>query len=210
MIAGYLSLYLIIVIVASLVVGLLAARLKLPAPRLVVTLFVVFVVSPLVVGYFYLVYFDSLPEVIVPTVTGVSLDVARERLAAVNLRAREAGQVYEPKYPEGIIIYQRPEAGRNVKVGRIVSLMVNSGESKVPVPNVIGQLLSQAGGVLQAAQLHQGEVRWEKNLGQAEGAILAQEPMPGEQAVLGSKVDLLVATTGEVRTEGNSDEGEKK
>ena len=132
MIAGYLSLYLIVVIVASLIVGLLAARLKLPSPRLVVTLFIILVVSPLVAGYFYLVYFGSLPEVIVPTVTGVSLDVARERLEAVNLRVREAGQVYEPKYPEGIIIYQRPEAGRNVKIGRIVSLMVNSSESKVP------------------------------------------------------------------------------
>ncbi|MBN3033207.1 MAG: PASTA domain-containing protein [Candidatus Saganbacteria bacterium] len=209
MIAAYLSWYLVLVIVASLVVSLLTARLGLPAPRLIVTLFVILILSPLVVGYLYVVYFDSLPEVIVPAVTGVTLEVARERLAAVDLQGREAGQVYEPKYPEGIIISQRPEAGRNVKVGRVVNLMINSGESKVPVPNVIGQLISQAGGILQAAQLRIGDIRWEKNPGQAEGTIIAQEPMPGEQAVFGSRVDLLAATSAEVITEESSEEGKK-
>ena len=206
MVTSYLSLYLGFVIIASLIVSLLVLRLKLPSPRLISALLVLFIVSPLILGYFYLVYFDSLPEVTVPDVAGRPMEVAKERLAAVNLQAREAASVYESKYPEGIIVSQRPEAGRNVKTGRIINLMVNAGQTKVPVPDLLGQPISQAGGILQAAQLQQGDLRWEKNPELAEGVIIAQEPMPGEQAGMGSRVDLLVATTAEVITQETTDE----
>lgn len=208
MVTGYLSLYLGFVIIISLIVGLLVLRLKLPSPRLVITLLIIFIVSPLVIGYLYLIYFDSLPEVTVPDVTGVSYDVAKDRLEADNLTARQAGSIYEAKYPEGFVVSQRPEAGRNVKVGRIINLMINAVSSKVPVPSLLGKPLSQVGAVLQAADLQQGDVRREKNTGQEEGTVIAQEPMPGEEAGTGSKVDLLVSTTLEVKTEGTSDEGE--
>lgn len=206
MVTSYLSLYLGFVIIASLIVSLLVLRLKLPSPRLISALLVLFIASPLILGYFYLVYFDSLPEVTVPDVAGQTMEVAKERLAAVNLQAREAGSVYESKYPEGIIVSQRPEAGRNVKTGRIINLMVNAGQTKVPVPDLLGQPISQAGGILQAAQLQQGDLRWEKHPELAEGVIIAQEPMPGEQAGMGSRVDLLVATTAEVITQETTDE----
>jgi serine/threonine-protein kinase len=195
------------VILASLSVGFLVLRLKLPSPRLIISLLIIFIVSPLIVGYLYLVYFDSLPEVTVPDVTGVSFDVAKERLEADNLRAREAGNIFESKYPEGFVVSQRPEGGRNVKVGRIINLMINSASSKVPVPDLLGKPFSQAGAILQAADLRQGDVRWEMNPGLAEGTIIAQEPLPGEQGVTGSKVDLLVSTTTEINAKV-SGEGE--
>ena len=207
MISGYLSLYLVFVILASLIVGLLVLRLKLPSPRLIITLLIIFIVSPLIVGYLYLVYFDSLPEVTVPNVTGVAFDVAKERLEADSLRAREAGNIFDAKYPEGFVVSQRPEGGRNVKAGRIINLMINSASSKVPVPDLLGKPFSQAGAILQAADLAQGDVRWEKNPGLAEGTIIAQEPLPGEQGVTGSKVDLLVSTTSEINAKV-SGEGE--
>jgi serine/threonine-protein kinase len=201
MITGYLSLYLIFVIVISLIVGLLVLRLKLPSPRLIITILVVFVASPLLIGYLYLVYFNSLPEVIVPNVVGLERPAAEEQLADVDLRAREAGNVYESKYPEGFVVSQRPEAGRRVKAGRVVNLMINSGENKVPVPSLLGKPFSQAGDLLAAAQFRPGDVRWERHPDQPEGAIIAQEPLPGELAPAGSLVDLLVATTVEVVTE---------
>jgi beta-lactam-binding protein with PASTA domain len=208
MISGYLSLYLAFVVVVSLIVGFLVLRLKLPSPRLIVTLLIIFIVSPLIIGYLYLVYFDSLPEVTVPDVTGVAFDVAKERLESENLKAREAGNIFEAKYPEGFVVSQRPEPGRNVKVGRIINLMVNSASSKVPVPDLLGKPFSQAGAILQAADLRQGDVRWEKNPGLAEGTVIAQEPLPGEEAVTGSKVDLLVSSTKEMITQEASGEGE--
>jgi len=200
MISGYLSIYLAFVVVVSLVIAFLVLRLKLPSPRLTITLLIIFILSPLIVGYLYVVYFNSLPEVTVPDVTGVAFETAQERLAADNLVARQAGSIYEAKYPEGFVVSQRPEAGRNVKAGRVINLMINAVSSKVPVPNLLGKELADAGAILQAADLQQGDVRRERNPGQREGTVLAQEPLPGEEAPTGSRVDLLVSTTLEVQS----------
>lgn len=198
MVSGYLSLYLAFVIAVSLVIALLVLRLKLPSPRFVITLLVVFIISPLVIGYLYVAYMNPLPEVTVPDVTGVAYETAEERLAADGLVAVQAGSIFAPKYPEGFVVSQRPEAGRSVKAGRRINLMINAVSSKVPVPNLLGKLLLDAGAILQAADLHQGDVRRERNLNQAEGTVTAQEPLPGEEAPTGSRVDLIVTTTLEV------------
>jgi eukaryotic-like serine/threonine-protein kinase len=202
----YISLYLLFLIAASLAVGLIVLRLKLPSPRLVIALIMLFVVSPLVIGYFYLMYFNSLPELITPDVTGLPFEEAKVRIDAIGLKAREGGQVYEAKQPEGTVVAQRPEAGRQVKLGRVVNLMVSGGKRKVPVPNLVGRPLTQADEVLQAAELQIGELRFEQNLSLPEGTIMAQDPLGGEEAGAGGGVDLLVATSSEVITEETTEE----
>lgn len=208
MIITYLSLYLILVIGAALLVTLVVLKSKLPSLRLIIILICLFVLLPLLIGYFYLAYFDSLPEVVVPDVTGINFDSAKEKLEALELQAREAGSVFEMKYPEGCVASQRPEAGRRVKVGRTVNLMISSGKRKVAVPNLLGRPLSQADTVLSAAGLQLGEVRMENNRDLSEGTVLAQEPLPGEEAETGRMVDLLVSTTMEVMIPGSTPEAE--
>jgi serine/threonine-protein kinase len=196
------------VIAVSLVVSLIVLRLRLPSPRLIVTLIMLFIVSPLIGGYFYLMYFDSIPETVVPDVTGFSLETARQQIEALGLKAREAGRLYEARAPEGTIISQRPEGGRRVKVGRVINLMVSAGKKKVPVPNLTGRPLTQADQVLMASELQLGEIRFERNDSVPDGTILAQEPIAGEEAGMGDRVDLLVSTTAEVITEEISEESE--
>ncbi|MFA5113328.1 MAG: PASTA domain-containing protein [Candidatus Margulisiibacteriota bacterium] len=209
MLTTYLVLYLLFVIAASLAVSLIVLRLKLPSPRLVIGLLTLFIVSPLVIGYFYLMYFNSLPETVTPDVTGLPLVAAQARLEEIGLKARDAGQVYESKQPEGTVVSQRPEPGRHVKVGRVVNLMISGGKRKVPVPNLIGRPLAQSDELLLAAELQLGDIRFERMDGVAEGTILAQEPMAGEETGAGGSVDLLVATSGEVITEETTEETEQ-
>lgn len=171
-----------------------------------IILLLLFIFLFLIGGYFYLAYFNSLPEVVVPDVTGLPLEAAREKLEESDLRARLAGSVYEMKYSEGAVVSQRPEGGRKVKVGRVVNLMVSSGRRKVVVPNLLGRPFSQADAVLSAVELQLGEVRQEKNIAVEEGTILAQEPVPGEEVGMGSSVDLLIATTSEVIVEEITEE----
>jgi len=204
MITSYLTLYLLFIILASLVISLLVLRLGLPSPQLIIILVLLFIVSPLAIGYFYFSYFDSLPEIAVPDVRGMDFESARSKLEESDLNARLAGSIYQTKYREGIIASQRPEAGRRVKVGRMVNLMISSGKRKVPAPNLLGRPVSQAEAVLSAAQLMVGEVKRERNLDAPDGTVLAQEPLPGEEAEVGGTVDLLVSTTGEVRSEDDS------
>jgi beta-lactam-binding protein with PASTA domain len=196
----YLTLYLLLVIAVSLVISLIVLRLKLPSPRLVITLIMLFVASPLIVDYFYLMYFNALPETITPDVIGLPFVEAKARVEAIGLKAREAGQVYESKRPEGAVVAQRPEAGRQVKVGRVINLMVSGGKRKVPVPNLVGRPLTQADEILLAAELQLGELRFEQNTSLPEGTIIAQEPLPSEEVGVGSEVDLLIATSYEVAT----------
>lgn len=194
MITTFLSLYLVFIILVSLAVAALVYRLKLPSSRLLVTGLVIFIVSPLLAGFFYLSYFGSLPEVIVSDVTGYPLEAARQKLEESGLRVREAGTIYEMKYPPGYIVSQRPEGGRTVKAGRLINLMISSGESKVIMPNLLGRNLAEAPAILSAAQFNLGDVRFEKNDSVPPGTILAQEPLPGEQAPAGSRVDMITAT----------------
>jgi len=204
----YLSFYLVFVVLVSLVVSLLVLWLKLPSPRLIIALLIFFILSPLIFGYFYLMYFNSLPEATVPDVVGLTLAEAKEKLEAAELQARLAGTVYELKYTEGAVVSQRPEAGRRVKAGRVVNLMVSSGKRKVTVPNLMGRTLIQADAILGAAELRVGEVKFDHNPSVEEGTILAQEPLSGEETEMGGTVDLLVATTLEVITEENTGEVE--
>ncbi|MCU0641026.1 MAG: PASTA domain-containing protein [Candidatus Margulisbacteria bacterium] len=198
---SYITLYLLFVIAVSLLIGLIVLRLKLPSPRLIITLIVLFILSPLIGGYFYLVYFDSLPATVTPDVSGLPFAEAKARLEAIGLKAREAGQVYESRRAEGAVVSQRPEAGRQVKIGRVVNLMLSGGKRKVTVPNLVGRPLTQADEVLMAAELRQGEIRFEQNASVPEGTIIAQDPLGGEEAGAGGGVDLLVTTSSEVITE---------
>jgi serine/threonine-protein kinase len=208
MVITYLSLYLFFIIVVSLIISFLVLALKLPSPRLIITIVIIFILSPLIFGYFYLIYFESLPEMTVPDVTGLPLPAAREKIETLGLKAREAGKVFEAKHPEGAVVSQRPEGGRRVKAGRVVNLMVSSGKRKVPVPSLVGRPLAQADEILSAAELRVGDIRFEQNNNPAEGTILAQEPLAGEETAAGDPVDLLVSTTLEVIVEESTEEVE--
>lgn len=152
-------------------------------------------------GYYYLVYFNSLPETVVPDVRGMPLKSALEKLEKLELEGREVGRVFEVKYPAGWVVSQRPEPGRKVKVGRTVNLMVSSGREKVIVPNLIGRNLSQVDAVLSATELKLGEVKRETQPHLEEGIVIAQEPLPNEEVLVGSQVNLIVSTTLEVKEE---------
>jgi len=163
-------------------------------------LVVLLILLPLIFGYYYFVYFDSLPETVAPDVTGLPLEAAKEKIEGLGLRAREAGTVFEAKFPEGCVVTQRPEGGRRVKEGRMINLILSSGKRKVPVPSLTGRRLSQANEMLAAAELQLGDIRFERSSSVTEGIVLAQEPLAGEEIGAESRVDVLVATTREVET----------
>ena len=117
--------------------------------------------------------------------------------------------LWEMKYQEGQVASQRPEAGRKVKAGRVVNLMVSAGKRKIAVPNLLGRPVEQAEAVLSAAELMLGEVKREQSRDAREGAVLAQEPLPGEEIEIGTKVDLLIAASAEAEREAAPEKKEE-
>ena len=198
MLINYLSIYLIFIFVIALVVGALVLRLKFPAPQIVIPAIMVIIVSPLLFGFFYIFYFTSLPEVTVPELKGLSLEEAQDKLREVRLRARHAGDVFETSVAQGHVVSQRPEAGRKVKVGRVVSLLTSSEKRKTTVPNLLGRSVEQARAVLSAKGLELGDLSLDLAPEMDAGIVLAQIPLPGEETDMGLAVDVTVSTTQEV------------
>ncbi|OGB88122.1 hypothetical protein A3H09_00320 [Candidatus Falkowbacteria bacterium RIFCSPLOWO2_12_FULL_45_13] len=173
------------------------------------------VITPALLGYFYATYFSAIPEVLMPDLTGKTLEKAMIELDLLNLKGRHAGNVFDLKYSEGQVVSQRPEADRMVKAGRIVSLITSSGRQKVAVPNLLGRPADQAEAVLVAEGLLLGEATRDFVSELDSGIILTQNPLPEDEVEIGSKVDITVSSTQEIdqpfkREENNDDKKEKE
>lgn len=197
MLIEYITIYLVFIIMVSLLIGLIVMKLRIPHPHIVIPAIVAIILLPAVIGYFYITYFTSLPETVVPDLKGMPLKVALSRLEALQLKGKEAGSTFDAKYPEGMVVSQRPEGGRKVKIGRLVSLITSSGKRKVMVPNLLGRPEDQVEVVLAAKGLLLGNVSRDFVPELDPGIILSQSPLPGEEVDSGSYVSVSVSSSQE-------------
>jgi serine/threonine-protein kinase len=193
----YITGYLIFIILASIIISLLVFKLNIPRPHVFVSIAIAVILSPMVIGYLYAAYFNSIPETTVPELAGMPLEEALEELEALKLKGKFAGTVFDMKYPEGSVVTQRPEGGRRVKMGRVVRLVTSSGKRRVSVPNLLGRPLLQAEVVLAAKGLHLGKTEEDFVSELDPGIILVQAPLPGDEVAVGSYVNITVSTTKE-------------
>lgn len=197
MINIFLNIYLGAIIVFAVMASFAFVRRKTPSLKAVMLTTAGIFIVPAVLGYLYVAYFSAIPERVVPNLRGQILEQAEERLAAAGLKSRHAGSVYDDVFPEGLVVSQRPEAGRAVKVGRLVSLLTSSGRRKVTVPNLLGRQLEQARAVLSAKGLLLGAI--EENFANEvdQGIILFQSPLPEDEVEAGTEVRITVSSTEE-------------
>lgn len=82
--------------------------------------------------------------VTVPDVTGMHKDSAMQLLKELNLNPRLTGPRYDERYEIDHVMFQKPEAGREVKENRRVYLHISGGEPLVKMPNLIGKTFRDA------------------------------------------------------------------
>ena len=100
---------------------------------------------------------------------------------------------YDSASPYGVVVKQDPEKGTRVKVGQVITLTVNQNQQKVPVPDVYGQKYVDATEQLKAAGFSTSyEMQYDANA--EEGTVITTLPERDQEAVLGSKIVLIVAT----------------
>jgi len=189
----WLVLYLVFIILSLLVISYLVTKLDVPRPHLIIFVLAILIISPIVASYFYSTYIAPMPEVSVPNVAWLDLDEARSKLEKAGLKARISEKAYEKNVPEGKIISQRPEAGRRVKLGRIVSLKISIGERTVNVPNLVGRPFSQIEVVLAAVGLKIGEKKFSVSEQFQSDVVISQFPLPDEEVPVGSKISIVIA-----------------
>jgi len=138
----------------------------------------------------------NVPIVTVPPVEGMNLADAQRELERVNLvpHINDSGR-YDPQVPANHVISQHPEAGKQVKAGRRVSLIISKGPELVAggVPEVEKLHVKEALIRLESAGLV-GKVVEFSHPEVPEDYVIRQNPRAGVQVPTGSEVLLEVST----------------
>ena len=134
----------------------------------------------------------NIPTVQVPSVTGLQLAPAIQRLTAANL-------TYTVKYaesnqPSGIVLSQDPAGGSNIKANIPVALTVVGTQTSVSVPSVLGQSQTNAGAILTRAGLNVGSQTSTCSNQFSSGSVASQSPGGGANVAPNTSVDIVIST----------------
>ena len=136
-------------------------------------------------------------DVKVPDVTGLTANKAGTTLAAAGLETGKVTRVQSTEAPEGTVVAQSPQAGKQVKEGSAVDLEVvgkpTPTATPVAVPNVVGSSQAGAESQLTAAGFTAVVSQAESDSVPA-GSVISQDPQAGVMVTQGSNVRIVVST----------------
>ena len=125
----------------------------------------------------------------VPDVVDALVDDARDQLEDVGFQVNVV-EVFSDQ-PSGQVVAQNPRGGTEANEGSTVRLNVSKGTGRVEVPDVVGENQVDAREQLQNLGLGANVV--EVPSSQPGGTVVAQNPVAGSSAPLGSNVRLNVS-----------------
>lgn len=136
----------------------------------------------------------------VPNVIGKQMTLARQILENGNLRANIA-ETYDANVPPGEVVSQDPDAGRNVKKDRLVTIYVSKGGETIDMPDLVGLSKTAATERLHKIGLKVGTIYQKDDYSEPADKVLSHDPAPGTKINRGQNVDLTVSKGGEVIAE---------
>ncbi len=183
---------------AALVLGLVGFLLgsgKLSLGPLTLLAALLIILLPVAFNSFIWLYGGSPQEAVVPNVLGLTSSDAFESIKGAGLVPEISGISFSQKN-SGIVLSQRPEAGRIVKAKRIIELVLSAMEKGTPVPDLLGRSREEAENKL-------GEKGFivEETFVVSEEAdvdtVIDQSPTAGQPLASGSSVNITIRTKGE-------------
>ena len=132
-------------------------------------------------------------DVKLQSVVGMDRRAAVDILQRLGLSPRIAQEQHSEKVPEGQVMAMRPEAGRIVKQGRAVDLLVSLGSAYTTVPDVTGITRLKARQMVTTAKLSVSrEVEAYDDSAPAD-YVIWQKPPAKSRVPKGSKVQLRIS-----------------
>ena len=136
-------------------------------------------------------------EITVPDLSKLSVEVAEEKLDALDLEYVLLDTTeYQKDYPKFSVVKQDPIAGSKVKEGRKIYIKVNSDAYRdIVMPDLIEQSLRQAEPTLKALGLELGEKTYKPYLGKdmvLEMRYKGRKLRAGDKIPKASKIDLVL------------------
>ena len=164
-------------------------------------LFNLLIIALLVIGLLYL-FFNSLDfltnhgkQTSVPSLMGKSMSAAVKELKGMGFRI-EIDSTYQSYKSPLEVLYQEPEAGMAVKVGRTIFLTVNrKTPPSIEMPNLVNMSFRNALLTMRSYNLEMGDTTYRPDV--AAGAVLEQwvkgkQIAPGAMVPFGSQIDLVI------------------
>lgn len=153
-----------------------------------------------------------------PTLVGLSLTEATQKLTDAKLKIGTQTPQNDPSAAPGTILSQKPEAGTTITEGSAIDVVVSAGLAKATVPDLssaksqddANKLLGDAGLKLGTIKLKDSETNIDVP---AAGTVLSQSPAPAATVDAGSAVDVTISSgkvivpnvVGKSKTQANND-----
>jgi len=135
--------------------------------------------------------------IVVPRVINLSIDDARQKLAAIGLTLSVGESTQSDAIPANAIASQSPDPGAKVAKNTAVTVVVSTGSAAVDVPNVVGSDPDAAQATLSGAGF-QPVLAYNQDPTNASGKVAIQNPQAGAQAKKGTRVTIYVSVSGSV------------
>lgn len=138
---------------------------------------------------------DTVNEIAVPNVLGMSKDNALQTLNDQGLGGKYDGEEYSDTFPEGQVSSQSIAAGTKVGKNTQVTFKVSLGKGDVTIPaDITSQSEQEATVALEGLGLSVGNVTRQNDNTVPIGNVISTDPAPGSSVAAGSTVNLVVST----------------
>lgn len=132
-------------------------------------------------------------ELEVPDLSGLTLEVAKQRAATGDLVLSVVDERHDPHVASGRVLEQMPPPGASVRRGRKVKLILSLGGEVLQVPELVGQASRAASIELRRQGFMAGEEAVVSSRVMPPGIIMAQVPPSGTPAVPSARIHRLVS-----------------
>lgn len=132
----------------------------------------------------------------VPSFVGQTFEDATASAERAHLSGTVIDHATSDKYPKGVIMNQRPEAGSKVRAGRQISFVVSDGIVARLMPDMRYQSMREVSLDLARVRLQLGKITYQKSQTVPDGHVIDQDPAPLSNVSEGDTVNLVMSKGG--------------
>jgi serine/threonine-protein kinase len=135
----------------------------------------------------------AVADVLVPSFSGQTISDASNEADRLKLHATVVANAASDRFPKDVVMGQQPQAGSHVRAGREISLIVSTGVTVFPMPDLRYQSLREANLALDRNKLALVKTTLVANDDVLANHVLAQDPAPLTTVRDGTKVTLTLS-----------------
>jgi eukaryotic-like serine/threonine-protein kinase len=134
-------------------------------------------------------------EVTIPDIRGQSKRQGEVTMHQLGLAIKAFQSIAHSEIPAGAVVRTIPPAEAIVQVGDSITVILSSGvrSGRVALPEFSGLSLDNAENLIQQLGLQVGNIYYEEDSLRLPNTVISQNPSPGEQLSINSRVSLVVS-----------------